>query len=358
MLRAGRKSALYEGSDSRPVRKVAVKLLSPTLATYPGYLEQFEREAQTAAELDHPNICKIYEYGSARLVFGASRTIHYLCMQMLDGGSLADRLDAPEHVRPAAVADWLGVVSDALHDAHRKDVVHAGLKPTSIVFSAAGVAYVTDFAIATRPRGAVRGQPNLGAPEYLSPEQWEGLVAGPESDQYSLACLCYRVLTGVVPFENQIEPQTRSGNFERGPIAPDVRAVQQGRQPLLPSTSSVLTRRLPYVPGPVLTISDFAQAFHRSLGENNKPDRKPRVFVSYRREADAGWAALFADKLSTHHGLDVFVDRQRVDSARQVRRKSGSAIQDPDFFVCCFQVNSGPPGFAKRSGSRMRPAKP
>ncbi len=127
-LRAGRKSALYEGSDSRPVRKVAVKLLSPTLATYPGYLEQFEREAQTAAELDHPNICKIYEHGSARLLFGTSKTksVPYLCMQMLDGGSLAERLDAPEHVRPAAVTNWLDVVSDALHDAHRKGVVHAG----------------------------------------------------------------------------------------------------------------------------------------------------------------------------------------------------------------------------------------
>ncbi len=82
------------------------------------------------------------------------------------------------------------------------------------------------------------------------------------------------------------------------------------------------------------TISDFAHAFRRSLGETHKPDRKPRVFVSYRREADAGWAALFADKLSTHHGLDVFVDRQRVDSARQVPEKIGSAIRDSDFFVC------------------------
>jgi len=66
-LRAGRKSALYEGTDSRPVRRVAVKLLSPTLASYPGYLDQFEREAQAAAELDHPNICRIYEHGCGPL---------------------------------------------------------------------------------------------------------------------------------------------------------------------------------------------------------------------------------------------------------------------------------------------------
>ena len=208
-LRAGRKSAFYEAFDSRPVRKVAVKLLSPTLATYPGYIEQFEHEAQTAAELNHPNICKIYEYGSAPLEFppGGAKPVHYLCMQMLDGGSLASRMDSPEHTSPAAMAEWLDVVAAALDDAHRNGVVHAGLKPTSIVFSAAGVPYVTDFAIAIRRADAPRSQPNQGAPEYLAPEQWEGLPAGPASDQYSLACLCYRVLTAAVPSRTSSTPR-------------------------------------------------------------------------------------------------------------------------------------------------------
>jgi hypothetical protein len=70
------------------------------------------------------------------------------------------------------------------------------------------------------------------------------------------------------------------------------------------------------------------------LGEGPVSSRKPRVFVSYRREADAGWAALFADKLNAQHGLDVFVDRHRVDSARQVPEKIESAIRECDFFVC------------------------
>jgi serine/threonine protein kinase len=336
-LRAGRKSALYEGADSRPVRKVAVKLLSPTLAIYPGYLAQFEREAQTAAELSHPNICMIYEHGCAPLRFspGETKPVHYLCMQMLVGGSLAERLDAPEHTTPSAVAGWLDVVSDALSDAHRNGVVHAGLKPTSVVFSAAGVPYVTDFAIATRPRVAARSQPILGAPEYLAPEQWDGLVAGPESDQYSLACLCYRALSGVVPFENQLDPQTRSRNFEQGTVPADAQARRQGRPPLLPSTSNVLARALSARPDDRFpSIADFAVAFRRSLGEVPATNRKPRVFVSYRREADAGWAALFAEKLSTQHGLDVFVDRHRIDSARQVPEKIESAIRECDFFVC------------------------
>jgi serine/threonine protein kinase len=336
-IRAGRKSAFYKGSDSRPVRKVAVKLLSPTLATYPGYLEQFEREAQTAADLSHPNICRIYEHGCAPLAFcrGETRPVHYLCMQMLDGGSLAARLDEPEHATATAVARWLDVVSDALNDAHRNGVVHAGLKPTSVVFSATGVPYVTDFAIAIRPRDAKRSQPLLGAPEYLAPEQWDGLAAGPESDQYSLACLCYRVLAGAVPFENQLDPRARTRNFDHGPVPADVQARKHGR-PLLPlSISSVLARALSVRPGDRFpSIVDFALAFRRSLNEVPVPTRKIRVFVSYRRETDAGWAALFADKLSKQHGLDVFIDRRRVDSARQVPEKIESAIRECDFFVC------------------------
>jgi serine/threonine-protein kinase len=336
-LRAGRKSAFYEASDSRPLRKVAVKLLSPTLASYPGYLEQFEREAQTAAELSHPNVCKIYEYGRASLDFPGEglKSVHYLCMQMLDGGSLASRLDAPEHTAPLAVADWLEVVASALADAHRNGVIHAGLKPTSIVFSAAGVPYVTDFAIAIRPKDAEHGRPVLGAPEYLAPEQWEGLPPGPPSDQYSLACLVYRVLTGAVPFENQLEPQTRSRNFEHGPMPADVRAMREGRPPIPPPISGVLAKALSVEPGARFpSITEFALAFRRSLGERAISKRQLRVFVSYRREADAGWAALFANQLSAHHGLDVFVDRHRVDSARQVPEKIEAAIRDCDFFVC------------------------
>jgi serine/threonine protein kinase len=335
-MRAGRKSAFYEAADSRPIRKVAVKLLSPTLASYPGYLDQFEREAQTAAELTHPNICRIYEHGSAPLRFGPDdvKYVHYLCMQMLDGGSLAGRTDEPDHSTPAGVAAWLYVVAGALEDAHRNGVVHAGLKPTSIVFSAAGVPYVTDFAIATRSSDSA-GRPVLGAPEYLAPEQWEGLPAGPEADQYSLACLCYRALTSVVPFENQLDPQVRSQNFEQGPLAADVQGKRRGRSAFSPVASAVLAKALSVKPADRYpSIAEFARVFLESLGEVAAPKRKPSIFISYRREADAGWVALFADKLSNLHGIDVFVDRQRVDSARQVPEKIASAILKCDFFVC------------------------
>jgi serine/threonine protein kinase len=307
------------------------------LASYPGYLEQFEQEAETAAGLDHPHICKIYEYGCAPLAFspGQTKSLHYLCMQFFDGGSLDIRLDAAEHTTPSAVGNWLDVVSNALSHAHKNGVVHAGLKPTSIVFTATGVPYVADFAIAIRPKGTARTQPKLGAPDYLAPEQWDGLIAQPETDQYSLAAVCYRVLTGAVPFENQLDPQVRNRNFDQGALPANIRAKSLKRPPVTQSISDVLSRALSVNPPDRFSeISDFAAAFRSCLGEIPLPNRKPRVFVSYRREADAGWAALFAEKLGAQHGLDVFVDRHRVDSARQVPEKIQSAIRDCDFFVC------------------------
>jgi serine/threonine protein kinase len=335
-LRAGRKSALYEGTDNRPVRKVAVKLLSPTLARYPGYLEAFEREAQTASEIDHPNICKIYEHGKALLEFrkGSTKAVHYVCMQMLDGGSLTDRLDSPDHATAEAVAGWVGVVADALQHAHRNGVVHAGLKPTSVVFSAQNVPYVTDFAIAARAGAPGRGGPMFGAPEYLAPEQWEGADAAPASDQYSLACLCYRTLAGAVPYENQLDPKTREQNFAHGAARCDEQARRRGRATVGAATAEVVAKAMATRPGDRYgTIAEFAQAFRRSLGAA-APDRQPRVFVSYRREADAGWAALIANRLAGQHGIDVFIDRHRVDSASQIPEKIQTAIRDCDFFVC------------------------
>jgi len=101
----------------------------------------------------------------------------------------------------------------------------AGLKPTSIVFSSAGFPYVTDFAIATRSSGSESSQPLFGDPDYLSPEQWEGIPV-PESDQYSLAALCYRILTGAVPLQDQIDPHTRGLNLRAGPVPADAQAKE------------------------------------------------------------------------------------------------------------------------------------
>ncbi len=136
--------------------------------------------------------------------------------------------------------------------------------------------YVTDFALATRSGDAGRNTPMFGAPDYLSPEQWHGVAAGPGSDQYSLACLCYRIVTGVVPFDNQLDHVTRSRNFARGAVPAHLRVREQGRPPLPESISAVLGKALSVRPADRYpSIGDFARAFRRSLWEGPAPTRKP-----------------------------------------------------------------------------------
>jgi len=126
-VRTGRKSVLYEGSDSQPISQGRGQASVPDACRLSGYRERFESEAQAAANLTHPNICRIYQYGCAGLLFspGNEKETQYVCMQMLDGGSLDDRLDAPEHTTSSAVSNWLDVVADAIGDAHRNGVMHS-----------------------------------------------------------------------------------------------------------------------------------------------------------------------------------------------------------------------------------------
>jgi serine/threonine-protein kinase len=117
------------------------------------------------------------DYGQAPLRLGGEDvTATYVCMELMEGGNLADRLVKGRHVPADEVAAWLDDLSAALDYAHQQGIVHSGLKPTPIVFDGNGGVYVTDFAIASRP-GDTRTQAFLGAPDFLAPEQWEGADA-------------------------------------------------------------------------------------------------------------------------------------------------------------------------------------
>ena len=344
LIRSNRKVAVYEAQDTKPPRAVAIKLLSPSLASFPGYLDQFEREAHTAAQLSHPNICKILEYGSGTLRFGPteSKVLSYICMPMLDGGNLADRLDDTERTKASQVAGWLEVIAGALDEAHRAGVVHAGLKPTSIVFSAANVPYVTDFAIAVRISDRNR-PPLLGDPNYLSPEQWDGLVPTASTDQYSLAVLVFRCLTGGLPHIDQRDPDKRAMNFSQGPSPPGVVAKYHGRDEIPEVISQVLKRALSVNPDHRYpTIVEFALAFREALQTSSAgTDRKRhRIFISYHRETHSGWAVLIGKTMRERHGIEAFVDTQRVDRAGEVPAKIEAAIKECTFFVCLLGKNT------------------
>ena len=179
-------------------RPVAVKVLFPEFATDPAFVERFRREAQAAANLNHPNIVSVYDWGQVG-------NTYFMAMEYVEGRTLADILRAEKQLSSAQASDIASEVAAALSFAHRNGVVHRDVKPANILIGANGAVKVADFGIAravdTRQEsnltqvGAV-----MGTATYFSPEQAQGGQPDPRSDVYSLGIVLYEMLTGTPPF--------------------------------------------------------------------------------------------------------------------------------------------------------------
>jgi serine/threonine-protein kinase len=198
LIGSGGMGAVYEAWQEGLQRKVAVKVLPPYLAQDTQIKNRFLREVQIAANLEHPHVIPIYD-------FGEERGFVYVVMRIVSGGSLRRRL---EELGMPEVADSLRVlreIGDALGYAHEKGVVHRDIKPGNIIFDERGSSFITDFGIATALSAGVNAITSSGAvigtPSYMSPEQWQGETGDQRMDIYSLGVVAYEMLTGRLPFE-------------------------------------------------------------------------------------------------------------------------------------------------------------
>ena len=222
----GGMAAVFRALDLRLHRHVAIKALPPELAFNNDVRTRFLREAQTAAQLSHPNIVPIYtvdERGG----------IVYFVMALVEGESLAARLARQPRLSIDAVRRILAEVADALDYAHACGVVHRDIKPDNILLDrATGRALVTDFGIARAAAGDARLTLTgvaVGTPAYMSPEQAMGeRELDGRSDQYSLGVVGYQMLVGEPPFKASNTPamlvkhlsETPKPIRERRPDAP------------------------------------------------------------------------------------------------------------------------------------------
>jgi serine/threonine protein kinase len=193
----GGMGTVYKALDSSRNRYVALKVLSPFLQANPEFLKRFQREADAAARLRHPNIIKVYETGQ---IGGHS----FIAMEYMDGGSLHNRLQKGRPLDQNTVINIVSQIASALDYAHSHGVIHRDLKPSNILFARDGRAVLSDFGIAKTIDSSWFTEPGtiLGTPYYMSPEQAKGLSeVDHRSDIYSLGALCYEMLTGSVPFE-------------------------------------------------------------------------------------------------------------------------------------------------------------
>jgi len=203
LLGAGGMGAVYEAVHTEIGKRVAVKVLSPAIASGPGARARFLREAQLTSRVRHPNIVDVTDMGSE-----GGQT--YLVMELLRGEDLAQRLSRTGPLPPQQLVDIMLPVCSAVVEAHHAGVTHRDLKPQNI-FLAVGPhttqPKVLDFGISKGNEpgavGPLTGTGTMiGTPFYLAPEQiMDARAAGPSSDQYALGVIMYECLTGHRPFE-------------------------------------------------------------------------------------------------------------------------------------------------------------
>jgi eukaryotic-like serine/threonine-protein kinase len=195
LLAAGGMGEVWAAWDLLLDRPVAVKVLGGALAGDGRAAERLRREARAAGRLDHPNIARALDLGE-------HDGRPYLVMELLEGESLATRIDRAGAMAPAEAARVVAAVADALQAAHSAGIVHRDIKPGNVFLTSAGEVKVLDFGIASAAgeTGLTTGD-LLGTAAYLAPERALGQPATPAADLYSLGVVLYELLAGRRPFQ-------------------------------------------------------------------------------------------------------------------------------------------------------------
>jgi len=197
----GAMGEVYRAHDPQLNRHVAIKTIASSFGRDADFRKRFQREAQAAAQLNHPHIITVFD-------FGEEDGITYMAMELLEGKDLKDVIAAG---KLASLRDKLTVmqqVCDGVAFAHAKGVVHRDLKPGNIHIQPNGQAKVLDFGLARTPTSDMtRTGTVMGTPHYMSPEQVRGEKANARSDVFSLGAVFYEVLTRHRPFGNDAQHQ-------------------------------------------------------------------------------------------------------------------------------------------------------
>ena len=242
VLARGGMSTVYRGTDTRLERPVAIKIMNPRLAADPAFRTRFEREARSAALIDHPAVVDVHDQGTALL---GDEPVAFLVMELVEGGTLRDVLAARGALDvPTAVA-VLEPVLAGLAEAHRRGLVHRDVKPENVLISRGGEVKVADFGLVTAAAqaGASHAGMILGTVAYLSPEQVTTGAADARSDVYAAGVLAYELLTGAAPFTGDTAVSVAYRHVHDDVPAPSTRAA--GIPPELDDLVVRATRRDP-----------------------------------------------------------------------------------------------------------------
>lgn len=272
-------------------REVALKVISPALASDPSFRERFKRESRTAGRLNHPHIVRIYDAGE-------DQSLLYITMELVEGSDLRDLIRERGRLSESLSVDLINQIGEALDAAHSRGLVHRDVKPANVLVQRKGAdihAFLTDFGLTrhvTSAGGITRTGQWVGTLDYVAPEQIQGETVNPGADTYALACVLFESLAGEVPFprDNDVAKMWAQVN-EDPPLLTE-------RVPKLnPELAKVVRRAMSKDPTKRYeTTGEFAVAARESLqkkprGLRKSEDDSGRTRISTKRAGAAATGA-------------------------------------------------------------------
>ena len=217
ILGEGGMAFVYKARDMQLERFVAIKTLKPNYVNQETFVDRFKREAKTAANLNHPNIVQIFDWGIEEEP--------YFVMEYIEGNTLTSIIAKNRTISLSDILFIGAQVSSGLHAAHQKGLVHRDIKPGNIMITPDGKVKVTDFGIVSlqnEESDITKTGSILGTASYISPEQAQGKPVSIESDLYSLGTVLYELITGRAPFSGDSPISTATKHLTEKPEKPSL----------------------------------------------------------------------------------------------------------------------------------------
>jgi serine/threonine protein kinase/beta-lactam-binding protein with PASTA domain len=259
---------VWLAEDAHLQRRVALKVLHRRFAQDREFVMRFQREAEAAAGLQHPNVVSVYDRGEFEGTY-------YIAMQYIEGPTLKQLIDSGITLEQAVAV--IRQVLQAAGYAHRQGIVHRDLKPQNVIVDPEGKAVVTDFGIARAGVSEITQTGSvMGTPHYLSPEQAQGFEVTAVSDLYSVGVMLYEALTGRVPFEGESAVAVAMKQVSQMPQRPS--SIQPRVSPAL---DAVVMRALEKDPGQRFQSADaFIAALDQAMRDPGGAGRGTQSFAA------------------------------------------------------------------------------